>query len=229
MRRRLHRLNVENDFDGKMSMIAALSNHDEAMGATLNERAYQRIREMLMSGRFEPGQKMTIRGLASLLGISPTPVREAVRRLAAEGAIEMAPNRWMKVPLLTAADLRELRDIRVMLEGLATERAVMQVSDESIAEIKGCDRAIVALRGTGDVKAMTTAIHRFHFTIYRAAHMPALLRIVESLWLRTGPHVNLLFPGYTSTERGQLRTMEADIGNAVDYLIVRAETQAAAQ
>lgn len=204
--------------------------------ATLRDHATRELRQALMSGRFEPGQRISIRGLAEQLGTSMTPVREAVARLAAERAIVAEPNRWMRIPLLTAEELRELRDIRVALEGLATERAAAHVTPALIEELQSREADIVALRPTGDAKAMIPAIGRLHFTIYRASRMPALVQLIEGLWLRSGPYNNLLFRGYTQQERGSLRaatlralaradassarrSMEADVGNAVDWLI----------
>lgn len=207
---------------------------------TLRDQATRELRAMLMTGRFEPGQRMTIRGLAETLGMSMTPVREAVARLAAERAIEAEPNRWMRIPILSAAELRELRDIRVALEGLATERAAQLASPALMATLREREAEIVALREGGDAKARIAAINRLHFTIYRASAMPALVEMIEGLWLRSGPYVNLLFPGYAGQERGSLRgatlralgrgdaaaarrSMEADVGNALDWLIGLAE------
>lgn len=221
---------------GAKAALPAFPVFEHAQHRTLHDHAYGQIRNALMTGRFMPGQKMTIRGLAAALNISPTPVREAVRRLAAEGAIEMQPNRWMKVPLLPRDALEEMRDIRTSLEGLATERAVSRITQAEIEELKKTDAAIRALRGTGDVPGMILLIHKFHHTIYAAARMPTLKQLIESQWLRSGPYVNLLFTGYTGEERGQLRavtlkaierrdaltarrSMEADVGNAVEYLI----------
>lgn len=189
-----------------------------------------------MSGRYAPGTKITIRGLAEALGISPTPVREAVGRLAAEGAIEAQPNAWMRVPLLPAATLEELREIRVSLEGMATARAVSAMTAEERTGLHAAEARIVHLRPTGRPAEMIPAIRAFHFTLYRAARAPVLLQLIEGLWLRTGPAVNLLFPDYTSRERGRLRArvlravdrgdadaaraaMEQDIGRALDHLI----------
>ena len=218
-----------------MSTIA-FATFQPAEHRTLHDHAYAQIRNALATGRFEPGQKITIRGLSAALTISPTPVREAVRRLAAEGAIEMQPNAWMKIPLLSAEALRELRDIRIALEGLATERAASRITADEVATLHDVDASIRALRGTGDVKNMIFQIHRFHHSVYAAARMPALKQMIESLWLRSGPYVNLLFTGYTKKERGRLRartlaafdrrdvaaaraSMEADVGRALDYLI----------
>ena len=209
---------------------------------TLRDHAYARLREALMTGRFEPGEHLTIRGLAEAFGVSPTPIREALGRLAAEGAIEAEPNKWMRVPRLCAAELRELRDIRVALEGLATERAASLITPKELAEVKRCDAEIVALRPSGDWKAMMPWINRLHFAVYRASRMPALVKLIEGLWLRAAPQATWLFPGYTGTERGTLRaatiralerhdaasarrSMEADVGNALDYLIGLAEAE----
>jgi DNA-binding GntR family transcriptional regulator len=207
---------------------------------TLRDNAYAQLREALMTGQFEPGQHLTIRGLAAALGVSPTPIREAVRRLATERAIEAEPNRWMRIPVLSAAQLRELRAIRLALEGLATEEAARRITPAELDEVRRLEAEIVALRPGGDPKQMIPRISRLHFAIYRASAMPDLVRIIESLWLRSAPYSNLLFPGYTRSERGRLRAavikalerqdaagarrfMEADIGGALDYLLRRAE------
>jgi len=193
-----------------------------------------------MTGQFEPGQHITIRGLAAALGVSPTPIREAVRRLATERAIEAEPNRWMRIPILSVAQLRELRAIRLALEGLATEHAAQRITEVELEEIRRLEAEIVALRPSGAPKQMIPRISRLHFAIYRASAMPDLVRIIESLWLRSAPYSNLLFPGYTRAERGKLRALvinalerrdataarrfiEADIGGALDYLLRRAD------
>lgn len=184
---------------------AVFSSLTPAAHPTLRDHAYAQIRGALMAGRFEPGQKMTIRGLASALGISPTPIREAVRRLAGEGAVEIIPSRRMRVPLLSPQRLRDIRDVRAHLEGLATERAVPNLTDQQIQRLTRIHEEMQALRGKADWKGMVRRNHEFHFTIYRAAAMPDLLQIVESLWLRTGPYVNLLFPDYSIRDGGITR------------------------
>lgn len=210
---------------------------------TLRNQATRELRHALMTGRFEPGQRLTIRGLAETLGMSMTPVREAVARLAAERAIEAEPNRWMRIPILSADELRELRDIRVALEGLATERAAPRMTPDLLRELDVQEAEIVRLRKVGDPKSRIAAINRLHFTVYRASAMPALVEMIEGLWLRSGPYVNLLFPGYVMQERGTLRaatlralargdaasarrSMEADVGNALDWLIGLAGSEA---
>ena len=221
---------------------------------TLGDHAYARIRQAILSGHFEPGEKLTIRRLSAQLAISPTPIRESLRRLAAERAVEIVPNRYIRIPVMNAHELRELRDIRTVLEGLATERAVANIDAVTRTHLQKLDAAIrkqrdqANRRGTSraSVQAVVGLIQQFHFTLYDASEMPSLVRLIEGLWLRTAPYVNLLFPAYSQIERGKLRgmtllaiarrdavnarrLMEADIGGALDYLIGLAEESEAPQ
>ena len=83
---------------------------------SLRTQVYDSLRQALTTGRFVPGQKLTFRFIAGALGVSLTPVREALGRLVAEGAFEMQPSRSVRVPLMTRARIEELRDIRKSLE-----------------------------------------------------------------------------------------------------------------
>ncbi|RBJ63998.1 GntR family transcriptional regulator, partial [Pseudomonas sp. MWU12-2534b] len=102
---------------------------------TLQEQVYRQIREALMSGRFQPGQKLTIRGLAEALGSSPMPVREALQRLSAENAFEVTETSRLRVRMMTVERLREIRDARVALEGLLAEKAVQHLHKADMQEI----------------------------------------------------------------------------------------------
>lgn len=189
-----------------------------------------------MVGLCVPGQKMTIRGLAAALDISPTPVREALHRLTTEGALRAGLNRRIIVPQLSIAEFRELRDIRISLEGLATERAVPQITREVFGVLRETDAAIRAQRRAGNIPETIKSIHRFHHTIYAAAHMPTLKHLIEGLWLRNGPYLHLLFPEFAGREQGKLRaqtlaaierrdapaaraSMQADLNETADFLI----------
>jgi DNA-binding GntR family transcriptional regulator len=203
---------------------------------TLHEHAYQQIRAALMVGRFVPGQKMTIRGLAQALNISPTPIREALHRLSTEGALRAGSNRRLMVPQLSIGEFRELRDIRLALEGLATERAVPQIEPQELSVLRATDADIRARRRAGDVAGTIRSIHQFHHTLYGAARMPALKHLIEGLWLRNGPYLHLLFPDFANQEQGRQRAetlsaiergdaqaaaaaMRADLSQTAEYLI----------
>ena len=203
---------------------------------TLHEHAYQQIRQALMGGRFMPGQPMTIRGLAAALGISPTPIREVLHRLATEGALRAQSNRRLIVPQLSADEFRELRQIRRALEGLATERAVERITPAEVALLRESDARIRALRKAGDVPGTIREIHHFHHSVYAAARLPTLKQLIEGLWLRNGPYLHLLFPDFAGREQGQQRartlaaiergdakaareSMQADLDTTAEYLI----------
>jgi DNA-binding GntR family transcriptional regulator len=160
---------------------------------TLNERAYDEIRQGMVTGHFKPGQVLVIRTLATAYGISITPVRDALQRLVAEGLLAMQPNRSIVVPLLSVDSLLELVRIRSELEGLAAELATpnIRLSDRVKLErlIAQGREAIQARDGRKYV-----AINReFHFTIYNRANSPLLLRMIVDMWTKIGPFLNRLF------------------------------------
>ena len=138
----------------------------------------------------EPGQRFTLRGLAAAIGTSAMPVREAVTRLAAEQALEVLPNRAIRVPLMTRERFLELRTIRLQLECLAIESAADKRDEDELAEIQRHEQEFLQARAQPDSRAAVRANKNLHFAIYRSARMPALLQIIESLWLQIGPVLN---------------------------------------
>ena len=103
---------------------------------TVQERVYGVLRDRLMRGGFEPGQKLKIADLASALGTSAMPVREALNRLAAERAIEALPNRSVRVPSLSKDALQDLMETRFAVEGLAVARAAKNMTAETLAQLR---------------------------------------------------------------------------------------------
>jgi len=159
---------------------------------TLNDRAYTTIKQGLISGKFAPGEVLVIRKLAEMYGISTTPIREALQRLVAERVLEIAPNRSIFVPLLTASTFEELTSIRVAMEGVAGERATRHMTDSALVEVKALYNSMgraVAARNGSLYLALNEA---FHFAIYTQANAPLLLNMVRDLWVRVGPYLSLL-------------------------------------
>lgn len=196
-------------------MVLDSTAHDEG-AEILREQVYQQIRTGLMSGRFAPGQKLTIRALAGEMGTSLTPVREALYRLAAEGAFEGQANRSVRVPILTGDNIRELRDIRITVEGLAVARAALRVTAAEIREIKRIAARLQAARAKGDVPNDMANIRAFHLAVYSASAMPTLTRIIENLWLRTGPYLRLLYPGYIASVQERRGDWRARLYSALE-------------
>ncbi len=172
---------------------------------SLRSQVYDSLREALTAGRFAPGQKLSFRFIAAGLGVSLTPVREAIRRLVAEGAFEMRPNRSVRVPLMTRDKVLELRDIRMAVEGLAAEKAAGRATREQVARLRRVAGELQAARSRGDAAADRVKIREFHFALYALAAQPALLRVIEGLWLQTGPYMNLLYPDFVASSGGPER------------------------
>ena len=180
---------------------------------TLNERAYDEIREGLISGKFPPGQPLVIRTLAESYGISITPVRDALQRLVAERLLEVLPNRSIAVPYLKVETFLELARIRTVLEGLAGEMATEHLQ---LAHIQKLDRLIglseEAIRKR-DGASYAKVNQKFHFTIYSECGSPILLRMITELWSQVGPFfTHLLDSGaYTEIANDQHRQILAAI------------------
>ncbi|MEQ9642124.1 MAG: GntR family transcriptional regulator [Alphaproteobacteria bacterium] len=156
---------------------------------TLAMRVHRGMRDMLMTGQVQPGQKLTLRGLAGALGTSLMPVREAVHRLAVEGALEALPNRTIRVPVMTKSRFRELRTIRLALEGLAVETAAATFSAAALPGMAKLNAVFGRSleRRRPDYAEAFRANKEIHFTVYEAAGMPQLVTMIESLWLQIGP------------------------------------------
>jgi len=182
-----------------------MSENTSSPQASLNELAYRMIREAIMSGSFQPGQKLSIRKIAMSIGIGLTPVREALVRLAAERALEATRQRSAHIAVLTKARVDELMHLRIMLEGYAAEEAAQKADRDEIDSLRRISLEIMAARQQNDRTLDIRKIYEFHFTLYRCARMPDLIPLIESLWLRTGPYLNLLFPDYTRDKLGEGR------------------------
>ena len=157
--------------------------------STMHEKVYVEIRQALMAGQFAPGQRITVRELAEMLGVSPMPVREALRRLEAERGL-VAEGRTMAVPRLTQADYQELCDIRVALEGMATEWAAEQITEAELAELRVVMEAMDRDAVEPDVEGLLRLNREFHMLVYRACRKPLLIDLIQSLWLRVGPFIS---------------------------------------
>jgi DNA-binding GntR family transcriptional regulator len=158
----------------------------------LHQKAYGELREALKTGRFRPGQAVTIRGLGKELGISSTPVREALQRLIAEQALTLLPNRTVIVPVLTRERFLEITEVRVRLEGLASREAVKFLTDRNIAQLKLHEGAMGTALREHAFDLYLEHNEKFHFLLYEQCRMPFLLQMIEMTWLQIGPWLNEL-------------------------------------
>lgn len=169
---------------------------------TLAQKVRTQLKEAVMAGRFAPGEKLTIRGVAGALEVSLTPTREALYNLASEGVLEMRPNGSVYVPELTVARIVELTKIRVALESLAAREAVTHISDAEIAEIAALNNAMIEKNESKDYSALIAINWKFHFTLYRASRMDHLVRLIEGCWLMTGSSLNVIYPKFGEVSEG---------------------------
>jgi DNA-binding GntR family transcriptional regulator len=161
---------------------------------TLQEQAYLRLRQALMSGQFAPGQSITLRAAAAALGTSAMPARDALRRLEIEHALVPRGNRTLGVPELTWQSLAELREVRMALEGLATEKAALQITPREIAILEDHYRSMAEAANAGDIGEYMRANWSFHSGIYRASRSQLLVAVIEPFWMRIGPYVRIMLP-----------------------------------
>lgn len=153
---------------------------------TLHEVVTDRVRDMIVDGTFPPGSRLPERILCEKLGISRTPLREAMKVLATEGLLEIAPNRGARIVGLTAADVDEMFPVMGALEALAGELAATRITDAEIAEIRALHYQM-ALHHTRGEHAPYVAINRdIHERILSAAGNPTLSTAYRNLSGRIG-------------------------------------------
>jgi DNA-binding GntR family transcriptional regulator len=205
---------------------------------TVQERVYGVLRDRLMAGGFEPGQKLKIAELAAALGTSAMPVREALNRLAAERAVEALPNRSMRVPSLSKDALHDLMETRFALEGLAVARAAANMDETTLAQLHELIAAQTATDAEHISEASAQENRAFHFTIYRRSGSAVLLPIIESLWLQFGPYLRVASERFDGRDgrgtnfhseivaalargdgKGARAALESDIGRAFELVM----------
>ena len=169
---------------------------------TLAQKVKTQLKEAVMAGRFDPGEKLTIRSIAGALEVSLTPAREALYNLASEGVLEMRPNGSVYVPELTADRIEELTKIRVSLESLASREAVRRITDAEIRAIVALNDAITDRNDKRDYPALIALNWQFHFALYRASQMDQLVRMIESCWVMTCSYLNLIYPKFGEMSEG---------------------------
>lgn len=180
---------------------------------TMQARVHEELRRMLMLGQFGPGQALKLNDLADAFGTSAQPIRESIRQLAAERALDVIANRSARVPLLDAEQLDDLQRTRIALEGLATELATERATDEDIDKLAAIVEAGMDADDGGDLTASLSRNLDFHSTLYKLSGSTLLPPIIEGLWLRIGPLIRAAAEIFDATEgRGvelHVQTIEA--------------------
>jgi DNA-binding GntR family transcriptional regulator len=148
---------------------------------TKSELAYNSVREKILSGEFPPGSVINQATLARTIGISTTPLREALHRLKTEGLVELDAHRDARVTELKAEEARDLLEMRRSLDPLAASLAAQRRTKADIAEIRDTLDGLEPLPGDPEY-AHLLHHRRFHAAIYRASHNDLLIETLEGLW-----------------------------------------------
>lgn len=199
---------------------------------TVQDAVYVKLREALLLGRFDPGQVLTIASLSHSFNTSHMPVREALRRLAAENALEVSRNGSARVPAVSIARLDDLCRARVAIEGMATELAALHITPEEIDALDEVVEAHELGARKGLVLEMLDFNREFHYRVYSASRSEVLIQLIDTLWLRYGPYMRMLsayveprmatedFRSYTVHHRRIIAAMrQRDAGRAREEMV----------
>ena len=158
---------------------------------TVTQWVYQTLRSAVMKGQILPGRALTIRELARVLGVSPMPIREAIRQLSAENALEIQGNRRVMVPKMTAMKFNELCEARIALEPYAAARAMPYLNKDKIEQLRAINDLGDQAMAQGNLEDISSLNQGFHRLLYAANPHQVTLPLIESLWLQLGPFMRL--------------------------------------
>lgn len=158
-----------------------------------HERVYRTLRARVMHGLVPPGAALTLRGVAAEFGVSMTPAREAVRRLVAEGGLKPSASGRVSTPELTNDRIEELAALRALLEPELATRALPRAHVALIDRMAAINGVIDEMIVKSDAPGYVRTNFEFHRTLYLRAQAPAMLGLVETVWLQSGPTMRMLY------------------------------------
>jgi DNA-binding GntR family transcriptional regulator len=158
-----------------------------------HDRVYRALRTRIMHGEIAPGQALTLRGVGRDFGVSTTPAREAVRRLAAEGALFLSSSGRISTPELTNERIEELAALRALIEVELASRALPRAHMALIDRLQTINGTIAEVIVNRDAVGYIRSNLEFHRTLYLRAQAPAMLAVVETVWLQLGPTMRALY------------------------------------
>lgn len=162
-------------------------------GGLLRASVHDELRHRFVTGKVVPGSGLSTRSLALELGVSQMPVREALSRLAAEGAVEIRSKRRIVVPPMTDERFADLLRCRELLEPEAAAMALPHIDAARLKRLRAIDDALGVALKSGDVQSYMERNFEFHFTIYRAQPRATIVQLIETLWLQFGPHMRVVY------------------------------------
>jgi DNA-binding GntR family transcriptional regulator len=207
----------------RRAVSPALSPIEPTDRLSVERQVYLALRYGLMTGRILPGARLTTRSLSLQLGVSPTPVREALKRLEGDGALVSKRQSAFLVSEPTAAEFAEILEIRLKLEGLAIRKATRLATVaklKPIVRINATYLRTIARRPANSAEALAYNF-KFHFELYKLSNSPILVSMIEALWLRIGPTLHHYAPIQSESRIADFHTrmieaVEAGAANAAE-------------
>ncbi len=166
---------------------------DQTDSTPSHEKVYRSLRASIMHGNMEPGAALTLRGIASQFGVSMTPAREALRRLVAEGALQISKSGRVATPEPNNERLEELAALRALLEPELASRALPRAHSVLIDRMESINDALDQSILKDDAAGYVRQNQDFHRSLYLRAQAPAMLAMVETVWLQSGPTMRRLY------------------------------------
>ena len=158
-----------------------------------HDQLFRTLRKRIMFGEVSPGQAMTLRGIGTEFEISVTPVREALKRLAAEGALSISVTGRFQTPELSQDRIEELASLRALIEVELAVRALPRAHMSLIERLQTINNSIALAVAKADAVTYIRTNLEFHRTLYLRAQAPAMLATVETVWLQMGPTMRALY------------------------------------
>lgn len=178
---------------------------DALVPGTTAQHALEGLRRAIVSGRLRPGDRVRQEEIAEGLGVSIAPVREALAVLEQEGQVTYRPRRGYFVTELRIDDLREIYELRALLEGRAARRALPLLDEEALERLALAARDCVDAARLGDVAAELEANRRFHFTLLESPDRVHTMRLIRLLWDSTEAYRAM----YYNSPDARLESVEA--------------------
>ncbi len=194
---------------------------DRSSEPLLHASVYDELRRRMITGKIVPGVGLSTRTLAVELGVSQMPARDALSRLAAEGAVSIRSKRKIEVPPMTRERFTDLLECRLLLEPEAAVQAMPHITPARLARLRQIDAALDTAIADGDVIGYMECNFAFHFNIYRANGRPTLNRLIETLWLQFGPFMRVVYGRYGTANLVDQHRIALDAIEARDAAALR--------
>lgn len=147
----------------------------------LRDVVFNTLRQAILKGELKPGERLMEIALAERLGVSRTPIREAMRKLELEGLVVMIPRRGAQVANITEKDLNDVLEVRIALENMAIEKACKRMTEEELDKLWQAAREFERTMAEGNLVRLAEADVAFHEIIYQASDNCRLIQVLNNL------------------------------------------------